>query len=182
MVKVGFICEGDTESILLQSGSFNSLLAELSILSVNVINAEGSGNLLPHNIAGYIDSLEKQDAEVIIILTDLDNDVCITQTKQRINARLQDCIIISVKQIESWFLAETNTMRKILGEPDFFFEQPENEVIPFNTINLLLVNQTGRGIGTKSGGKIKLAKRMLDSGLVSANHQFTPIAQVQGTL
>ena len=47
MVKVGFICEGYTELILLQSDPFRQLLVSLNIERLNVINAEGSGNLLP---------------------------------------------------------------------------------------------------------------------------------------
>jgi hypothetical protein len=50
MVKVGFIVEGQTESILLQSPAFNDILRQHNIELINVINAEGSGNLLPHSI------------------------------------------------------------------------------------------------------------------------------------
>ena len=73
-----FICEGNTEQILLQSHSFKSLLTSLNLESLPVIDAKGAGNLLPHNIAGYINRLESQRAEKIFILTDLDEDICIT--------------------------------------------------------------------------------------------------------
>ena len=45
MVKIGFICEGHTEFFLLQSPMFKNILDELNIIPVNVINAEGCGNL-----------------------------------------------------------------------------------------------------------------------------------------
>ena len=171
MVKVGFICEGDTEFYLLESEAFKQLLQSLNIFPVRVINARGSGNLLPHNIAGYINILENEETEVIVILTDLDDDACITQTKGRISARDQDIVIISVKKIEAWFLAETITLRQILGQPNFTFAFPENEANPFNTISSLLLEHTDRGVGksNSTGAKIKLVKRMLDYGFSMQN-------------
>lgn len=165
MIKVGFICEGSTELRLLQSAPFQQLLASLNIERLNVINAEGSGNLLPHNIAGYVTSLEKAGAEAIVILTDLDEDICVTQTKARISARKQDIVVIAVKKIEAWFLASTLAMQNLLTQPGFNFPSPENEKNPFETINNLLIAHTNRGVGKKSAGKIKLVTRLLDNGL-----------------
>ena len=165
MVKVGFICEGFTEFYLLQSQIFKDLLQELNIDPVNVINAEGCGNLLPHNIGGYIKSLEEKGAKRIIILTDLDKDVCITKTKQRIAARPQDVAIVAVRQIESWFLASTKAMQNMLNQNGFDFQFPEDEFDPFTTINNLLVNHTGKGIGKNNGGKIKLINRLILNGI-----------------
>jgi hypothetical protein len=165
MVKVGFICEGTTEQILLQSDAFKQLLATLNIEQIRVINAEGSGNLLPHNIAEYVTILEGAGTESIIILTDLDEDICITRTKDRISARKQDIVIIAVKKIEAWFLACSPAMQSLLSQPDFHFTAPENEKDPFGTINYLLVKRNGRGIGKKSAGKIKLITRLLEAGL-----------------
>lgn len=165
MVKVGFICEGFTEQILLLSDKFQQLLISIKLQLVNVINATGSGNLLPHNIKGYTESLEKDGAEVIIILTDLDEDICVTKTKERIKARETDIVIIAVKKIESWFLANDDAMQLLLNNPHFSYSTPEKEHEPFETINGLLVNHTGRGIGKKSAGKIKLVYRLLELGL-----------------
>lgn len=143
MVKVGFICEGDTEQILLGSDKFRNFLTSRKVESLPVINAKGSGNLLPHNIDGYLERLEKQGAEVIVILTDLDDDICIARTKERISARKQDIVVIAVKKIESWFLACSPTMQQLLGQPGFHFDDPENENDPFETINALLVQHRG---------------------------------------
>ena len=165
MVKVGFICEGYTEQILLLSDKFQQLLTSINLELINVINATGSGNLLPHNIKGYLESLEKDGAEIIFILTDLDNDVCITHTKARIQSREQDIVIIAVKKIEAWFLANEPAMRLLLNNSSFSFETPENEEVPFETINYLSVKFTGRGIGKKNAGKIKLVNKLLELGL-----------------
>jgi hypothetical protein len=164
MVKIGFICEGYTEQILLQSDPFRKLLHSLNIESLSAINAEGSGNLLPHNITGYIERLEKQGATTVLILTDLDDEICITNTKSRIGARPKDQVIISVKKIEAWFLASSPAMEKLLAIPKFVFANPEDDEEPFETINQLLTKHAGRGVGKKKAGKIKLVSRMIDLG------------------
>jgi hypothetical protein len=169
MVKVGFICEGDTEQIFLGSDAFQNHLASLKLESLPIINAKGSGNLLPHNISGYIERLEKQGAEVILILTDLDDDICITETKDRISARKQDIVVIAVKKIESWFLACSPTIQQLLGQPGFHFDDPEKENEPFERINALMLQYRGRGIGKKSAGKVKLATRMIEMGFDISN-------------
>lgn len=178
MVKIGFICEGFTEFLLIQSPRFKQFLNSINLESVNTINAEGSGNLLPHNISGYIESLKRDGAEKIIILTDLDQDVCITKTKERIAAPADCILIIAVKQIESWFLASTPTMQALLKDDSFFFEFPERESIPFLTINSLLIEKTGRGAGRNMSGKTKLIKRLILLGLDNGTLVIT--LQVRG--
>ena len=165
MVKVGFICEGAIEQIFLQSNQFRALLTSLNIESLPVINAGGADNLLPHNIEGYIARHEKEGAQAIVILTDLDEDICITETKKRIKARTQDIVVIAVKKIEAWFLACGPAMQTLLNVPQFNFANPEDDNEPFETINQLLTKHIGRGIGKKKAGKIKLVTRLLENGL-----------------
>lgn len=179
MVKIGFICEGYTEQILLESDTFKSFLYSINLQPLPVINAEGAANLLPHNIEGYLRRLEIEGAEVIVILTDLDEGICITKTKARIGARPQDVIVIAVKQIEAWFLACTPAMQALLGQHDFTFDFPEQETTPFETINQLLIKHTARGIGRKAG-KIRLVTRLISHGLditLSARHHNCPSAK-----
>lgn len=164
MVQVGFICEGYTEQILLQSDFFKDFLHSINIDPLPIINAEGSANLLPHNIVSYITRLEHLGAQRIVILTDLDDDKCITLTKDRVSARPIDIVVIAVKKIESWFLACTPALRQLLGDPGYNYDQPEEVIDPFETINGLLVKYTNRGIGKKTAGKIKLATRMIACG------------------
>jgi len=137
----------------------------LNIELLQVINAEGCDNLLPHNIQPYTAILENAGAHFVIIVTDLDDDSCITETKNRISARDQDVVIVAVKKIEAWFLACTPAMRKILGQPSFECPDPEDEQKPFEAINNLLIKHSGRGIGKKTAGKKKLINRLLGNGL-----------------
>lgn len=164
MVKVGFISEGDSDTLLFQSNTFNTFLKELNILRIDVINAAGCGNLLPHNISAYTKSLENQGAEKIVIVTDLDTIECITKRKEQINARVKDTVIIAAKEIEAWYLADSIAMKNLLRRQHFNFEFPERELEPFEKINQLLVEETGTGVGKSRSGKIKLAQRILDFG------------------
>lgn len=179
MVKIGFICEGKTEVLFISSEKFISFLNGNNVQLIDVVNAGGSGNLLPHNITQYLQLLEAKGAEKIFILTDLDEDECITVTKQRINAREKDIVVIAVKQIEAWFLASTQTMQQLLNDDNFTFEFPEKESNAFETIRSLMIQKTGRGIYKGVGGKIKLVHILLSLGLdisQAASHPNCPSA------
>jgi hypothetical protein len=170
MVKVGFICEGETEKIIVDSVGFKNILAQNNLQLVNAIDATGNGNLLPKNIFPFIESLKDDGAEKIFILTDLDEDLCIIKTKERINAPETVIVIISVKQIEAWFLADSVTLSKVFGK-EYQFNFPENENYPREKLREIFIKETGRGIGPSKPG---FAKRFLNEGLSisnAANHQ-----------
>ncbi len=178
MVNIGFICEGFTEELILESENFNSLLQDFNIQNVGLINVKGNSNLLPHRIIQHQEFLFEEGASKIFILTDLDKDECITKTKLRITESPNQVIIIAVKQIESWFLADNQTMSKILDE-DFNFEFPENVDIPIETIRKIHFDKFNRGLVGKDE-KLRLAKKMLNAGFSvqnAANHPNCPSAK-----
>lgn len=179
MVKVGFICEGDVEKILIESVNFQSFLKRLNIECVKpVINATGKDNLLPHRIAEHRQNLTNKGAEKIIIITDLDDNVCLTLIKDRIRPNENEIVIISVKQVEAWFLADSVTMSNFCGQ-DFFFEFPESENIPYETIRKELFRITGRGYGRSA--KLRFADKFIQSNGFSienaAKHPNCPSAK-----
>lgn len=178
VVNIGFICEGFTEALILESENFNLLLQDYKINNVGLINVKGNGNLLPHRILQHQEFLFEEGASKIIILTDLDQDECITKTKLRITESPNQFIIIAVKQIESWFLADNSTMCKIFKD-DFTFEFPENEDVPFETIRKTYFDKFNRGLVGKDE-KIRLAKKLLNAGFSiqnAANHPNCPSAK-----
>lgn len=159
MVKLGFIAEGATEKIILESDDFKNLLLELRIDFIpEIIDAEGNGNLLPHNIEKHSQILLDKGATLVIILTDLDADTCITQTKERIRPLENHIVIVSIKQIESWFLADTIAIRRFLNNDKFEDVNPEIHSLPFDEIKRIRTEFVGRGISDK---KI-LAKLMVN--------------------
>jgi hypothetical protein len=156
-MKVGFICEGKTEKKIVESDNFQQFLKSIGIECISdIIDAEGNGNLLPKHLPQYSQILISKGAEKIIILTDLDADACITLTKERINAPGNHLVIVSVKMIEAWFLADDVCMSAICGQP-IHFNLPENEDEPFEIIKQELIRCTTRGVGDK----ILLAAKML---------------------
>ncbi len=175
MVKVGFICEGKTEKQIVKSKNFQDLLHSIGIESVDqIIDAAGNGNLLPNNLRKLEKQLVEKGADRIVVITDLDADACITNTKNRIDPEGLSIIVISVKAVESWFLADSFTLCSLLRE-DFEFEFPENQVDPYNTLKGLFLTKTGIGIGTK----ILFTKKIIKSGFSlenAARHKNCPSA------
>ncbi len=168
MVKIGFICEGETEKLVVDSDAFQEILVSFKLDFVGSVNADGNGNLLPKNIIPHTKTLERLGAEITIILTDLDEDACITKTKERIHPNelaeegifQNQIILVSVKQIEAWFLADSKTLSKLF-KSNFEFSNPEEEQNPFQTLKNLFVEKTSRGIGSF---KPKFARKMLNNG------------------
>ena len=165
MVKVGFICEGETEKIIIKSDNFKQLLFQNNCVFIKAIDATGNGNLLPKNILPFIEILKDEGVEKIFIISDLDNDQCITNTKLRISAPDSTIVIIAVKQIEAWFLSDSFLLSKIFGEP-FEYPFPENEIKPRETLKLLFLQKTKRGIGDS---KPKFAYSMVNNGFSLLN-------------
>lgn len=150
MVKLGFIAEGATEKIVLESKNFRDFLTELQLDFIpEVIDAEGNGNLLPHNIEEYSNILIDKGATKIIVLTDLDEDLCVTLTKERISVQENHLVVISKKQVEAWFLADTKAIRRFLGNDEFTDPTPEIHSVPFEELRNARIRITGRGVGSK---------------------------------
>ena len=158
MVKLGFIVEGETEKIILEQSDFFSYLLSLGIDYIpDVIDAKGNGNLLPYNIGAYSKTLEDKGATRIFILTDLDDDECITNTKTRIAPLPHHVVTVSVKEIESWFLSDTAAMRLFVKDPAFTYDNPETIADPFEEIRTIRISKINRGVGSK----VILAKAMV---------------------
>lgn len=176
MVKVGFICEGDTEVKVVRSAEFQEWLKQQGLVCVMPVeDAEGNGNLLPHHLDTRRATLLKAGADIILIVTDLDKEASIGEVYQRIGSYADQHIIVSVMQFEAWFLADSQTLGTLLGEP-FTFNTPEAEHDPFETIRQLFLTKTGRGVGTKP----ILARRMLKYGFTiqrAAEHPNCPSAR-----
>ncbi len=190
MVNVGFICEGYTELFILESQAFKNILNQLQLNSVGIINVEGNGNLLPHNLKSHRENLFIKGASVIFILTDLDKDQCITKTRLRITESENQIIIVAVKQIESWFLSDYTAMNTLF-QGDYAFEFPENEDVPFETIRTKYFEKFRRGLVGRNEKK-RLAQKMLNSGFSiqnaakhpncpSANYFLTKLTQCAST-
>lgn len=150
MVKLGFIVEGDTEKILLESKAFKNFLNELQINYVpEVINAKTQSMLLPNKREEFTEILRDKGATKIVILTDQDKDSCISQTKARICPDENQICIIAKKEIESWFLADNLAMAQFLGLTTFSYLNPELPESPIKEIKELRLQYQNKGVSDK---------------------------------
>lgn len=160
MVKVGFIVEGATEKIIIESDKFQVFLNQNQYELVHpVIDAKGGGNLLPEHIEPFIETLENANADIIVVLTDLEDEKSVEAVRKRITHSKIKMIFVAIKAIEAWFLADTNAMKKPLKNDSFIEEQfPEQTACkPFDRIKEIIREFNARGMGSK----VILAKNMI---------------------
>jgi hypothetical protein len=167
MVKIGFIVEGESEEILIKSNGFRNYLKAKNIDFVEVVaNVKGGGNLLPHKLSAYTQNLKDEGATHFIILTDLETSPSIEDVKKRINAPDNHILVISVKALEAWYLADSSMLSNIFKK-NYKYEFPENTSgMPFDTLRAEFVTHTGRGFNSS---KPKLAFKMLKEGFLIEN-------------
>lgn len=103
----------------------------------------------------------------------MDEDLCITKTKQRINAPEGIIVIVAKKEIESWFLADSKMLQVSFDDINIVFELPENEINPLQSLNDLFKNKlkSGRGIGKN---KLVAARKMINNGFSIPNAALHP--------
>jgi len=160
MVKVGFIVEGATEKIIIESENFNLWLKSNDIELVSpVMDAKGGGNLLPKYIEPMIAQLKRNDAQHIAVLTDLEHEESVQAVIDRITNDNVNSISVAVKAIEAWFLADTQAMNKWLGKDDFYENEPENTAdLPWSRLKQITSDLGLRG----PGNKVTFTKKMVN--------------------
>ena len=176
MVRIAFICEDDAGKKIIDSQNFLSLLNQNNLeLIPPVFNAKGKGNLTELNIIGLLMTAIANGATHIFILTDLDMDSCITNTRKNLVNHQHCTIIVCKKAVEAWFLADNSALSGLLKRTSYF-PFPEDPIKPFDEINNLHKNAfNGRGIS-----KSTLPTKMIDKGfsvLNASKHQNCSSAQ-----
>lgn len=149
MVKLGFIVEGDSEKIMVESAGFKrwAHAQGLEICSP-VINAKGGGNLLPHHMGPMLTQLRRSAPDHIVVLTDLEDALDVAAVKARITDTHTQLIFVAVKALEAWFLADTDAMRSWLKNADFLEQAPEQTAgMPWDRIREVADELGARGPG-----------------------------------
>jgi len=139
-----------------------------------VADAKGGGNLIPERIVDLIEKLKKLGANRIVILTDLEDMPSIRLAKERVSTSDEYIIIIAVKAVEAWFLADTTAMSTYFKQ-NYSCEFPEDIDKPFEFIKQEGMRLTGRGVNSKR----LLCGRMLRNGFSiqnAAQHPNCPSA------
>ena len=153
MVTVGFVVEGESETLLVKSEVFRQWLREDCNLEVvdPVVDASGNGNMHSRNIGASIKNLRtRANPDKVVVLADLDPEKrvpCVQARKKIIGSQGIDLIAIAKKAMESWFLADTEAMRRWLGDDTFYEVAPETLTgMPWNRLKGLR-DKRGRGPG-----------------------------------
>jgi hypothetical protein len=159
MVKVGFIVEGGSEQIIIQSEQFKMFLMSKGYeLVTPVVDAKGGGNLLPQNINVFIEILERKSVDQIFILTDLEDDLNTQLVRQRVSHAKVKFVFVAVKALEAWFLADTAAMKSWLKDPEFYENTPEHtQGKPWDRLKEIAAQRDVQG----PGNKISFAKRII---------------------
>lgn len=188
LVKIGFIVEGKTEKILIESDSFKNWANQQGIdICHPVLDAEGGGNLLPDKIEVMIKRLQVKSPDYIVILTDLEREPNQEAVKARIGTQYIDLIFIAVKAIESWFLADSVALSNWLfvskeadSELCVYCEiYPEKtEAMPWDYFKELAVTFNRKGQGNCKPQLAKVITKMCGFELArAANHPNCPSAK-----
>jgi Domain of unknown function (DUF4276) len=181
MVKVGFIVEGDTEKIIVESLAFQNWAKSQGIdICSPVIDAKGGGNLLPQNIVPMVVQLKRSSPDHIVILTDLENEPSVAVVKERIGTEHTNLIFVAVKAIEAWFLADSNALQTWLELPDVQENLPEDTVgMPWDRLKELAKEKERRGPGSnKPGFAKKMCKHYGFTVARAAEHPACPSAKL----
>ncbi len=185
MVKVGFIAEGDTEKQIVSSESFKALCRSkgIEVLSgVLPANKKERGKDVFKNaerLASFAALLYDMGANFVFCMRDLEDLPCITSAKEEIQTTDKNIKkLIVVRQIETWFLADTLLMEHCFGETfRLMFPEvavPEGILKPEEKLKEISVaTRNGRGIGDK----LLFAKRLIMNGFsIEHSAQNSPSA------
>lgn len=171
MVKLGLICEGESESYIFDTDTFKVFLAALNIELIGIAETGSKNQYLGDRLIRYREILLDKGAEKIIALLDLDRDACITLTKQSVLPFDNQMVVVAVKEFENWYLADSESLSRLLGR-EVYIEFPEADFEAFKTIAQL--NRKGFG-----GSKPRLAMKMRANGFSiekAASHPHCPSA------
>lgn len=163
MVSIGFIVEGATEKLLIDSPSFRTWCKSNSIYIVEpIIDAGGSGNLLPQNIDTYLSQIIKNEPHKIVVLTDLEREQSVQEVRDRIltdrNSNI-DIVFVAIKAIEAWMLADSVALAKWLKAESVYEQYPEKtEGMPWDRLREIASEHNARGTGPS---KVVFAKRYI---------------------
>ena len=169
MVKIGFVVEDDAMRLVIESMSFTHIIESLGIESVGVFSADGRDWFRHKNekINSFMMIFQQSGADYIYFLMDLEDDSCITLSKKKIYKYSDNQVsIVVVKAIESWFLADSQTLSSIFNQ-EYYYSNPElMDATPFDTLREEFIRLTGRGIGKRRNLHTKM---MISNGFSVVN-------------
>lgn len=173
MVRLGIICEGESETIIFNDNSFKNWLHSLNIELVSVQETGSINQFFEDRFEKHRALMLLKNVDFIVALIDLDKAPSLKEHKTRVNILQNEAVVIAVKEFESWYLADKNALNNLL-QKQVLIEFPEEVQEPFKEIVKL---NNGKGFGKS---KPFLAKMMLRNGFSienAAKHPNCPSAK-----
>ncbi|UTA67077.1 MULTISPECIES: DUF4276 family protein [Emticicia] len=173
MVKLGIICEGESETIIFNSDIFKNWLSSFNIELASVQETGSINQFFDGRFESHRALMLKKGVDFIVALIDLDKEPCLVQHKNKVNAKETDIVAVAVKEFESWYLADSDALSKVLNI-EICITHPENIQEPFK--EMVSINK-GTALGKS---KPLLARKMLRANFSienAANHPNCPSAK-----
>ncbi len=162
MVKIGFIYDGETEQVILNSKMFKDFLGKYNFELAGMRKYVGGKIARDTNML-----IKRNNAEKVIIIKDLeqlaDKESVLKELKKKEKISNNNSLVIVKRMIEAWFLADNETMGRILRNKIKPFNNPENEINPHRTLQ----NKLGRGY--QDLGKPAIANLFITNGFTIEN-------------
>ena len=171
MVRLGIICEGETEGVIFNTPEFKQLLEGFGVELIGVVETGSKTQYFGDRLVKHREILMDKGADKIVALVDLDKDVCITFTKQSVPHFENQLIIVAVQEFENWYLADTTTLCNLLNR-QVYIDLPEQD----NDAERTIIQLRGKGFGHS---KPRLANAMKRHGFTiekAAQHPNCPSA------
>jgi hypothetical protein len=153
MIKVGFVVEDKAFESTINSKDFRRILIGYKLELVGVHNAKGRDNLRNSNddVSSFFMRLADKGSDFIFAMIDKENDPCIAFAKKNVHIFNKDkqVIVIAVKAIESWFLADSETLSDLFNR-EYEYDDPENmNEKAFDVLKREFIKYTGKGLGKR---------------------------------
>ena len=173
MVRLGIICEGESETIIFNDDSFKNWLNSLGIKLISVQETGSINQFFEDRFEKHRSLMLLKNVDFILALIDLDKSPSLKEHKNKVSILEKEAVVIAVKEFESWYLADNNALSKLLDK-QVLIEFPEEIQEPVKEIVKL---NNGKGFGKS---KPFLAKMMLRNGFSienAAKHPNCPSAK-----
>lgn len=103
----------------------------------------------PKNISVFIDPARTFSPDFIVILTDLECDPCISETRNRLGSCDRCFLVVAKRTVESGFLADSLLISGMCRQRISVEFPKATEQMLFDALKRLLVEKTGTGPGSK---------------------------------
>jgi hypothetical protein len=162
VVRLGIVCEGESELVVFNSVIFKDYLKSINIELIDVQETGSKNQFFEGRLEKHRATLLDKNVDKILFVFDLDKDECLVKSKLDSDIKTGEIGVIAIKEFESWYLADNKAISSLLNK-EINVEFPESLDDPIREIISL---NNGKGFGRS---KPFLAKKMVVNGFSIEN-------------